>query len=393
MAALGLAVAVNLVIARRRNSGYLYGLALSTGYVALYAAGSVWFFLAGLVALTALAVEAKLRTGKVGLLFLAIIGGFMTYLAWSAGHSFQGDTELAFADVPSASPAVLLLCAVILAGGSLFRPERSSEDTGTIGCSVVNCAFGYGVFLIHSLAILERGFAPAHLAAALVLIGVALAFWHREKSRFSTFVYAMTGYMALSIAIMKSFPMPSLFVWLSLQSLVVVTTAIWFRSRFIVVANFLIYLMVVGGYMLLAKGETGISLWFGVVALLSARILNWQQSRLELKTALMRNAYLFSAFVIFPYALYHLVPVTYVGLAWVGIALFYYAMNLMIRNLKYRWMGHCTLLLTAIYLVAVGARRFDPVYRNLTFLVLGVVLLVVSLIFTSTRMKAQKSKD
>jgi uncharacterized membrane protein len=99
----------------------------------------------------------------------------------------------------------------------------------------------------------------------------------------------------------------------------------------------------------------------------------------------MRNAYLVSALVVFPYALYHLVPGAYVGLAWVGVALLYYGMNLVVRNRKYRWMGHATLLFTAVYLVVVGINRLEPLYRNLSFLVLGTVLLIVSLIFTRLR--------
>jgi uncharacterized membrane protein len=218
-----------------------------------------------------------------------------------------------------------------------------------------------------------------------VLLGVAVAFWVREQSRVSTFLYAMTGYLALSMAIIKAAAMPDVFVWLSLQSVVVVATAIWFRSRFIVVANFLIYVSIVLGYIVVAKAETGISIGFGIVALVTARILNWKKDRLELKTELMRNAYLVSAFFVFPYALYHLVPATYVGLAWIGLALAYYGMNLLVRSQKYRWMGHVTLLLTALYLVVVGTSRFEPVYRVLSFLALGTVLLVVSLLFTRLR--------
>ncbi|HMD62104.1 MAG TPA: hypothetical protein VKG78_11760, partial [Opitutaceae bacterium] len=40
---------------------------------------------------------------------------------------------------------------------------------------------------------------------------------------------------------------------------------------------------------------------------------------------------------------------------------------------------------TAIYLVVVGAGRLEPLYRNLSFLVLGSVLVIVSLIFTRLR--------
>jgi hypothetical protein len=147
----------------------------------------------------------------------------------------------------------------------------------------------------------------------------------------------------------------------------------------------LIHAVIVLGYVFVAERESGISVGFGIVALLSARMLNWQKDRLELKIELMRNAYLLSAFVIFLYALYHLVPGTYVGLAWVGLALFYYVMNLIVRSQKFRRMGHVTLLLTTLYLVIVGTSRFEPIYRVLSFLVLGTVLLIVSLVFTRPR--------
>jgi len=225
----------------------------------------------------------------------------------------------------------------------------------------------------------------AQLLAALALLGLAAAYWRRGESPVSVFFYAMTGYLALTAAILRAFPAPEVFVWLSLQSLLVVATALWFRSRFIVMANFPIFVLVVLGYMVTAGRETGISLGFGVVALLTARILNWQRERLTLQTHLMRNVYLGCAFVVFPYALYHLVPAAYVSVAWVGLALVYYAMNLMVRNLKYRWMGHLTLVLTVIYVVIVGLTQLTAGYRIASFLLLGSVLLVVSLLFTRLR--------
>ena len=148
------------------------------------------------------------------------------------------------------------------------------------------------------------------------------------------------------------------------------------------------YVGIVLGYIVVAENETGISLGFGLVALVSARILNWQQDRLELKTTLMRNAYLVGAWLVFPYAFYHLVSGKFVALAWVGLALSYYGLNWIVQNQKYRWMGHATLLLTLCYVVVVGTSRFEPVYRVLSFLVLGTVLLIVSLVFTRLRKRA-----
>ena len=216
-------------------------------------------------------------------------------------------------------------------------------------------------------------------------------FWVRERSRFATFVYSMTGYGALSMALIKANAVPDMFVWLSAQSLLVVTTAIWFRSRFIIVANFLIYLAVVAGYMILVQRETGISLVFVLVALTSARILNWQKDRLELKTELMRNAYLTSAFIVFPYALYHLVPGAWVALSWVGIALFYYLMTFLTKSRKYRWLGHNTLLLAVVYVLVMGIGKLQGTQRIVSFLVLGTVLLVVSLVFTMIRARQHRS--
>jgi hypothetical protein len=160
-----------------------------------------------------------------------------------------------------------------------------------------------------------------------------------------------------------------------------------------VVANFVLYLLIVAAYVVVAREETGISLGFGLVALASAPILNWRQDRLELKTEIMRNAYLASAFVVFPYALYHFVPREFVSLAWVGIALFYYLMNLIIKAQKYRWMGHLTLLLTVMYVLVVGIVQLEPTYRIFSFLVLGTVLLVVSLVLTRLRMRKRKDKQ
>jgi hypothetical protein len=158
------------------------------------------------------------------------------------------------------------------------------------------------------------------------------------------------------------------------------------------VANFLIFVGVALGYVVLKERESGISLGIGIVALVSARLLNWQKDRLELRTELMRNAYLICAFVVFPYALYHLVPGGSVAVAWVGLAVTYYLLNLIVRSPKYRWMGHGTLLLTTLYLVVVGTRSFEPVYRVISFFVLGTVLLIVSITFSWLRQRP-KARD
>jgi hypothetical protein len=48
-------------------------------------------------------------------------------------------------------------------------------------------------------------------------------------------------------------------------------------------------------------------------------------------------------------------------------------------------MGHGTLVLTALYLAIAGISRLEPLFRNLSFLVLGTVLLTASLILARLR--------
>lgn len=388
---LSLAAAVNFSLAWRRRSPGLVGLALVLAYLTVLAVGATALVLPGLVVLAVLTVAAATRGGWPALVLTGILVGPAAYFLWAAGNPLLGH-PFHFVTEPAFGPAFLLMAILILGAGPLGRREPVPDDGLTNSCGFLNCTVGYGVFLVHTVAAYPAGFAPSHLAASGMLLALAVLFWVREHSKVSTFLYAMTGYFALSLAIIKLAPAPGVFVWLSLQSVVVVATAIWFRSRFIVVANFLIYVAIVLAYMIVAKRESGISIGFGVVALVSARILNWQQNRLELRTGLMRNAYLIGAFVVFPYALYHLAPGRYVGLAWVGLALFYYAMNLIVRNQKFRWMGHATLLLTTVYVAIVGTSRFGPVLRVLSFLVLGTVMLVVSLIFTRMRSVSRTAK-
>ncbi len=369
-----------------RRSIWLAGLGLLAVAVSVSAVGTPALVGLGLLLLAGLTVFLSGARGWEVLLPLGTVLGPLVYGLWMLGNPHLGNPVRVAAG--GMWPLVLLAHLAIIGAGYLRRPTKAEDPFLGVG-TVLNCVLGYGMFLLHTVGAYRGALAGLHLAAFAVLLGVAVAFWLRAQSRLATFFYAMTGYLALSLAIGKAVTGPAVFVWLSVQSVVVVATAIWFRSRFIIVANFLIYVLIVLSYVVAVKLETGISVGFGLAALASARILNWQQQRLELKTGLMRNAYLVSAFVIFPYALYHLVSGRFVALAWVGLALFYYLVNLVVRNPKFRWMGHATLLLTALYLAVAGTSRFSPAYRVLSFLVLGTVLLVVSLIFTRLRKRRE----
>lgn len=385
-------VAGNVGVALARRSAWLLTLGLFTGLVACVAIGAPWVVFIGVAALLGVGAWAAVAHDWPWLPLFLIPSGYLTFALWLLNRPWQG-RELALQARPVAGVFFVLLYALINALPAYRRRSRDDEDAATIFSVLLNCGLGYTLFLLATFGGLPTVFAPAHLAAAVVFLGLGLAFWQAEESRIPTFFSAMTGYMALSVALARLVPVPTLFIWLSAQSLLVVATALWFRSKLIVVGNFFMYVGIVLAYMLTATTETGISIGLGVVALLTARILRWQAARLDLRTEVMRNAYLGSAFVIFPYALYHLVARAYVSVAWVAIAVTYYVMNLVVRSPKYRWMGHLTLLATALYMIVVGIFQLAPAYRIASFLLVGTVLLVVSLIFTLVRARRREAAE
>ena len=167
----------------------------------------------------------------------------------------------------------------------------------------------------------------------------------------------------------------------------------WFRSKFIIVANFFIFLLIFIVFLILAGATSGISLSFGIVALLSARVLNWQKNRLELKTEQMRNAYLLTALLIIPYSLYHMMPSGYVAFSWIAVAILYYIFSLILKNVKYRYMSLATFLLSVVYVFILGITSQEAVFKILSFLVLGAALIILSVIYTRNRNKTITQKE
>jgi hypothetical protein len=232
-----------------------------------------------------------------------------------------------------------------------------------------------------------------HLTSSFIFLIMATLYWIKSESKFSTFFYSIAGYTALSVAIVAQFPKPDFFVWLCWQSLLVVSTALWFRSKIIIVANFVMYLIIFISYLIVAGTIGTVSLSFGLVALITARILNWQKNRLDLKTEIMRLSYLSAAFFIFPYALYHIVPKDYVSLSWTIVAIIYYVLSVILKNKKYRWMALLTFALTVLYILFVGTSNLDPIYRIVSFIVLGLVLLAISIFYGRVKSKSIVSSE
>ncbi len=370
----------------KKNSVYLTAVCLTLGYLTALVSDQPYFIFIMLTILSSIAVYFTLKYKWTYLIIYGIIITYLIHLMWFFNNPLLGKLLQ-----PVSSPAIntifLLIYASIFYLGNILRDKSSGESINVISVTALNTAGSYSIFLLITLTTIHSYIGLYHLLASILFLTFSIIFWVREKSRFSTFILAMCGYLALSVAIVIQFQAPSFFIWLCWQSLLVVSTAVWFRSKFIVLANFIIYLIVLIAYLAMEGKIDAVSISYGIVALLSARILNWKKDRLELRTEYMRNSYLIIALLIIPYALYNFIPGGLVAISWVVLAFLYYTLSLLLKNKKYRWMAIITLLLTVVYVFILGITSEDFTYKIISFLVLGVVLVAVSLIYTLIRTK------
>ena len=381
-----LVTAVSLAVAVRRNSVYLTVLGLLLGYITAMININPYFSFITLVILSALVVYFTVKYSWPGLLVYGIVLTYFVHLLWFLNNPFLGNV-MQIVTSPEINVLFILAYLFVFSLGCSLRIDKESEKFNDILSSFLNAAGGYGLFLIITLLSTSSYFGTFHFAAFLLSIIISITLWLRVKSRYSTFIYAMLAYTALSVAIIFTFTAPDFFIWLCWQSLLVVSTALWFRSKFIIVANFIIFIGVLIAYLVI-EGTIGIeSLSFGLVALISARILNWQHERLELETDKMRTAYLLTSLLIIPYSFYHIFPSEFVGISWVGLAMVYYLLSSVLKNNKYRLMALGTLLMTVVYLLVFGITSSETMYKIISFLLVAGVLMVISLIYSRRKSK------
>jgi hypothetical protein len=118
-----------------------------------------------------------------------------------------------------------------------------------------------------------------------------------------------------------------------------------------------------------------------VVAFLSARIINWQKERLNIKTDFIRNMYLFILFFSLLYATYKGLPGKYITVSWLVVAGIYFSLSIILDNFKYRWMAMANLLVSAFHLFLVDLAKIDIIFRILAFLVFAVVSILISIYY------------
>jgi hypothetical protein len=203
-------------------------------------------------------------------------------------------------------------------------------------------------------------------------------------------MYALYGFLALSVSFYGLLKFPGTYMLLALQSLLVVSMALWFRSRFIVVMNTLLFVLLLIFYASDKTRLSSVNFSFMLVALSTARIINWKKERLNIKTELIRNIYLVAGFVMTLISFYYAFPESYITASWILAGLLFFLTGRLLQNIKYRWLAIGALLASATKLIFVDLKQIDIGLRILMFLILAIISIGVSILYTKYLIKKKE---
>ena len=165
----------------------------------------------------------------------------------------------------------------------LFREEDASSDDFLIGVTITNGILFTFLLLFVVLSFFSNGYVSLFATITICCLVYSTILHSRSNWNFASAFYALYGFMAMSIALYGLFGLPRVYLLLSVQSLIVVSMALWFRNKLIVVMNSLLFMTILAIYLFSSKSIDGVNFSFALVALISARIINWKRSRLQLR--------------------------------------------------------------------------------------------------------------
>ena len=335
--------------------------------VSVAAAGAVYYFY---------------RYNWKTLFSFSLFSAYLVFFLWLfsnplMGHPFQLITRHSYGFI------YLFLIGGYFCTLPLFRKDDSSNnDFITAGIIINGLLFTFLLVLV-TLSFFPENYVGLFAIITLSCLGYSVLLKKISDWNFASAFFALYGFMAMSISLYGMVGLPRVYLLLSVQSLVVVSMALWFRNRLMIIMNSLLFLTILLAYMFFSKSSNGVNFSFALVSLVSARIINWQKERLSIRTEYIRNLYLIEGFFMVLYALYNAVPGQFVTLSWTGAALFHFLLSFILKNVKYRYMALGTMICAAIYLFIVDLARIEIIYRVLALLFLAIVSIGISIYYTN----------
>ena len=382
-------VIFQIFYAVKRKSGIIAGMAFIMMVCTAIVSDSTHILLFLITVVAAISTTFYFRYGWWKLLLFSIFLVYMGFVMWFLSNPIMGHTA---GFIATHQFGFLYLFGIGAIYSLLAIDNKKIEFAENIAISGV---LFNGLLFSLTLVLFVNSFFKTDYILLFFLITIyclvfSVVLKYRSIWKFAPAFYALYGFLALSIAVYGIYGFPRVYWLLSLQSLLVVIMALWFRNKIIVLMNAMLFILFFCIYLSSSESINEVNYSFALVALATARILNWKKDRLEIKTELIRNMYLLSAFVIILYAFYHSLPVNFITLSWTIVTICYFVLSIILKNVKYRYMALGTMVAAALHLFIVDLARIDIVYRVIAFLFLAIISLFISVYYTRRIKKINK---
>jgi uncharacterized membrane protein len=339
-----------------------------------------------------LALYLYFRFRWQSLMVFTIILAYLAIFLWLFGNPIMGNT-FAIIKQHNGAHVYFLLTGAIFSLLPLLRNENGSDDDFIITAVVIHGLLFTMMLLPFTLGFFRDSYVYLYILLSASCLGYSIFLRYASSWIFPSAFFALYGFMALSIALYGLTGFPVVYLLLAVQSLIVVSMALWFRNRLMIILNTLLFVFIYVLYMISSKPVDGVNFAFAAASLVSARIINWKRERLNIKTELIRNTYLICGFIMVLFALFKAVPGQFVSLSWTLAALSYFLLSFVLRNVKYRYMALGTLISAAIYLFIVDLARIELIYRVLALLSFAIVSIGISIYYSNRSGKNEKAEN
>lgn len=311
------------------------------------------------------------------LLHFSLFAVYFTHLMWLMNNPLMEHSLGAIAEAQG-NLIFLFSYGFIFSMVALVKPKEGFKQ-GLVTSVTIWSGLLFALVLMLDVSIFyKESYSGIFAAITIFSLAYSMILKLRESHFFITTFYACVSFIALSVMVYGLVGLPAAYLWLVLQSLLVVSIALWFRTPLIVIVNTLLFVGLFIFYLIQSEPVNSTNLAFALVAGVSARFINWQRERLNLKTEGIRNTYLVATFFTVLFALYHLVPPKFITLSWAGAAGLFFVLSFWLKNKKYRWMAFATLITAVVYLFFFDLKSMELGYRVVAFLIIGVVTLATS---------------
>ena len=271
-----------------------------------------------------------------------------------------------------------------------FRKSNEAFPDNLILSTLLLAGTTYSLLLLSLVFIhFPAAYVPFFISISIYCVAFSVILKLYSPWKYSPALYALFGFVAISVSVFGVYHFPDAFLLLICQSFLVLALALWYRSYIITLMNTFLLVTLAILYYNLSGTLQSVNFAIPAVAFLSARIINWQKERLHIKSDFIRNIYLFTLFFSFLYATYFGLPGQYITVSWLLIAAVYFGLSIYVKSIKYRWMAMGNLLVSAFYLFIVDLAKIELIFRILIFLAFAITTIVISTYYV----KKLKQKD